>query len=127
MKRTARNVLGGPLATCSTNPMTGFWRDGCCQTGDEDLGVHTICARVTAEFLSFSRRRGNDLSTPAPQHGFPGLKPGDQWCLCATRWREAFEAGCAPDVVLEATHEAAIDIVPIEALLRHATQVEAMA
>ena len=89
MKRTARNVLGGPLATCSTNPITGFWRDGCCQTGDEDLGIHTICARVTAEFLSFSRRRGNDLSTPAPQHGFPGLKPGDQWCLCASLFLQA--------------------------------------
>ncbi|MCA9257534.1 MAG: DUF2237 domain-containing protein, partial [Phycisphaerales bacterium] len=90
------NVLGGPLATCGESPMTGFYRDGCCNTGPDDLGVHSVCVQVTAEFLAFSKSRGNDLSTPNPQWGFPGLKPGDRWCLCAARWAEAYAAGAAP-------------------------------
>lgn len=116
----ARNVLGGELATCSKKPLTGFLRTGCCETGPDDLGVHTVCAQVTAEFLDFSRRAGNDLSTPMPEYGFPGLKPGDKWCLCAARWQEAFEAGCAPRVDLAATHEATLAIVRLEDLEKHA-------
>src|SRR6056297_1656017 len=100
----ARNVLGTELQTCGTDPATGFYRDGCCNTGPGDVGVHTVCAVVTQDFLEFSRDRGNDLMTPQPAYGFPGLKPGDRWCLCAPRWQEALEAGAAPDVVLEATH-----------------------
>ena len=100
----AKNVLGTELATCSNEPLTGFYRDGCCNTGPGDVGVHTVCAVVTEDFLEFSRDRGNDLITPQPAFGFPGLKPGDRWCLCAPRWQEALEAGAAPDVVLEATH-----------------------
>ncbi len=100
----AKNVLGTDLELCSTEPMTGFYRDGSCQTGAGDDGVHTVCARMTAEFLAYSASVGNDLSTPMPEYGFAGLKPGDQWCLCAPRWQEAFEAGAAPGVVLEATH-----------------------
>jgi uncharacterized protein (DUF2237 family) len=115
-----RNVLGGPLAPCSHDPLTGFFRDGCCRTGEDDLGSHTVCALVTAEFLAFSRSRGNDLSTPVPEYGFPGLKPGDRWCLCAARWREALGAGCAPEVVLEATHERALEICRLEDLEAHA-------
>ncbi len=115
-----KNVLGGLLADCSHDPVTGWFRDGCCDTDEHDRGSHTICARVTAEFLEFSRARGNDLVTPMPDYGFPGLKPGDQWCLCAARWREAFEAGAAPKVVLAATHEACLGVVPLEALLAHA-------
>ena len=118
-----RNVLGGPLATCSMAPLTGFYRTGCCDTGPDDLGVHVVCAQVTAEFLAFSRSRGNDLSTPRPEYGFPGLQPGDRWCLCADRWQEALEAGVAPLVVLAATHEAALAIVRREDLLRHAVDV----
>lgn len=118
----ARNVLGGPLATCCCNPMTGFFRTGKCETGPEDLGSHTVCARMTAEFLTFSRSCGNDLSTPMPAYGFPGLKPGDCWCLCAARWQEALEAGCAPVVVLAATHEAALDVVSLEDLKSHAIE-----
>ncbi|HMQ34151.1 MAG TPA: DUF2237 domain-containing protein [Chloroflexaceae bacterium] len=120
---TARNVLGGSLATCGVAPLTGFYRTGCCDTGPEDLGVHVVCAQVTAEFLAFSRSRGNDLSTPRPEYGFPGLKPGDRWCLCADRWQEALEAGVAPPVVLAATHEAALESVRREDLLRHAADV----
>jgi len=116
----ARNVLGGELATCSRKPLTGFLRTGCCEAGPDDLGVHTVCAQMTANFLQFSRARGNDLSTPAPEHGFAGLKPGDCWCLCAARWLEAFEAGAAPLVDLAATHEATLAIVPLEALQQHA-------
>jgi hypothetical protein len=116
----ARNVLGGELATCSRAPLTGFFRNGCCDTGPEDHGVHTVCVQVTAEFLAFSRRRGNDLSTPVPEAAFPGLKPGDRWCLCALRWLEAHEAGMAPMVVLEATHEATLEHVPLEALKERA-------
>ncbi len=115
-----RNVLGQPLIACSTEPLTGFFRDGCCRTGPQDQGSHTVCALVTADFLAFSKARGNDLSTPNPAYGFPGLKPGDRWCLCAPRWREAWEAGCAPQVVLEATHAKAADVCPLTALKEHA-------
>ncbi|NNK32121.1 MAG: DUF2237 domain-containing protein [Xanthomonadales bacterium] len=114
------NVLGEPLATCSEAPMTGFFRDGCCNTSPEDLGSHTVCVRVTGDFLEFSKSRGNDLTTPMPEFGFPGLQPGDQWCLCAARWQEAFEAGVAPRVVLTATHAAALKIVRLADLKRHA-------
>jgi len=117
-----RNVLGLPLETCSRQPMTGWFRDGCCRTDEQDQGSHTVCARVTAEFLEFSMRTGNDLSTPKPQFDFPGLKPGDQWCVCAARWLQAFEAGFAPPVVLEATHERALQIVPLAALRYHALE-----
>ena len=118
----ARNVLGEPLVTCSTQPMTGFFRDGCCHTGPEDIGQHTVCAEVTAAFLAFSQSRGNDLSTPQPAFGFPGLQPGDRWCLCAARWLDAYEAGCAPRVHLSATHEASLDTVPLAALMAHAIE-----
>lgn len=107
-RRPARNVLGEPLATCSTAPLTGFFRDGCCNTAPEDRGSHTVCVVLTEEFLAFSKARGNDLSTPMPAFGFPGLKAGDRWCLCAPRWQEAFAAGMAPRVVLNATHEGAL-------------------
>jgi uncharacterized protein (DUF2237 family) len=110
------NVLGEPLLSCSEQPLTGFFRDGCCNTSREDLGLHVVCVRVTAEFLDFSRSRGNDLSTPHPEFGFPGLKPGDQWCLCAERWQEALEAGAAPHVVLQATHAAALRVVQLRDL-----------
>jgi uncharacterized protein (DUF2237 family) len=115
-----RNVLGGPLAACCTSPMTGFFRTGSCETGPQDLGTHVVCAQVTAEFLAFSKARGNDLVTPVPAFGFPGLKPGDRWCLCASRWQEALEAGAAPPVVLAATHENALHFVSLEDLKRHA-------
>jgi len=116
----ARNVLGGELAVCSKKPLTGFLRTGCCETGPDDLGVHTVCALMTAEFLDYSRRAGNDLSTPMPEYGFPGLKPGDKWCLCAARWQQAFEAGAAPRVDLAATHAATLEIVRLEDLKQHA-------
>ena len=116
----AKNVLGGPLQPCSEEPMTGFFRDGCCNTNGDDAGVHVVCVRVTAEFLAFSKARGNDLSTPMPQYEFPGLKPGDQWCLCAMRWKEALDAGAAPNVVLEATHIFALEFVDMAALKAHA-------
>lgn len=115
----ARNVLGGELQECSTSPLTGFFRDGCCNTGPEDVGSHTVCTRVTEEFLDFSLSQGNDLLTPMPQYGFAGLKPGDQWCLCASRWAEALDAGCAPLVVLEATHERALEILDLADLEAH--------
>ena len=114
----AKNVLGGELEPCSSRPVTGFYRDGCCNTGPDDVGVHTVCARVSGEFLEFSRARGNDLSTPRP--GFPGLRPGDRWCVCASRWQEALEAGSAPEVVLEATHIATLEWVSLGDLRRHA-------
>lgn len=117
---TARNVLGGALADCSHDPVTGFFRDGCCNTGPADVGRHLVCARVTAEFLAFSASRGNDLATPRPEFGFPGLAPGDQWCLCAARWQEALEAGCAPPVRLDATHEGALGVLELEDLTQHA-------
>ena len=120
-----RNVAGGSLLPCSTEPMTGFFRDGCCATGPEDVGSHTVCSVATAEFLEFSMRAGNDLSTPRPEWGFPGLSPGDQWCVCAERWLEAYHAGCAPAVVLGATHERVLDVVPIETLTAHAYQPDA--
>ena len=114
------NVLGGPLQPCSVEPRTGFYRDGCCNTGPEDLGLHVVCTQVTAEFLAFSAANGNDLSTPLPEFGFPGLKPGDRWCVCAGRWREALEAGVAPPVVLSATHEETLAVVALDDLKRHA-------
>lgn len=120
VKAPSRNVLGEPLADCSSQPMTGFFRDGCCNTSDEDAGSHTVCCVVTPEFLLFSKASGNDLSTPRPEFQFPGLKPGDRWCLCAPRWREAFNAGKAPLVVLTATHEGALEHCDIEALKHHA-------
>ena len=110
------NVVGGELLQCSAEPLTGFFRNGCCSTGPEDLGSHTVCAVMTAEFLEFSRAVGNDLSTPMPQFGFAGLQPGDRWCVCAARWLEAHEAGVAPPVLLGATHARALEVVPIEAL-----------
>ena len=115
-----KNVLGGPLALCSASPRTGFYRDGCCNTDSDDVGMHVICARMTREFLAFERASGNDLVTPVPEAAFPGLKPGDRWCVCAARWREALEAGVAPPVVLEATHEEALAVVPLSDLRRHA-------
>ena len=117
---SARNVLGEPLETCSTEPMTGYMRTGICETGPQDLGSHTVCARVTQEFLEYSKSRGNDLMTPVPEFDFPGLKPGDRWCLCAARWQEAFEAGKAPRVVLQATHAAALKVVKLADLKKHA-------
>ncbi|MCM8595029.1 DUF2237 family protein [Accumulibacter sp.] len=115
-----RNILGGILGSCSERPLTGFFRDGCCNTSDDDLGSHTVCVVVTAEFLDFSKARGNDLSTPRPEFRFPGLKPGDRWCLCAARWREALHAGKAPRVVLNATNEACLLIVGLDDLKHHA-------
>jgi uncharacterized protein (DUF2237 family) len=116
----ATNVLGGELASCSIDPITGWYRNGCCDTGADDLGVHVVCAAVTAEFLEFSRTVGNDLSTPRP--GFDGLQPGDRWCLCASRWQEALEAGVAPPVILEATHLQALEWVSLDDLRRHAVE-----
>ena len=110
----ASNVLGGPLLPCSFDPLTGFYRDGCCHTGPGDRGLHTVCIQATAEFLRFSRAAGNDLSTPMPEYAFPGLQNGDQWCLCVTRWQEALEAGCAPQVVLAATHISALEFVALD-------------
>jgi uncharacterized protein (DUF2237 family) len=115
-----RNVFGEPLAVCCLAPMTGFYRTGCCETGPEDRGAHVVCVETTAAFLEFSKSRGNDLSTPMPEFGFPGLKPGDRWCLCAARWREALDAGAAPRVVLSATHEAALEHVALADLKRYA-------
>jgi uncharacterized protein (DUF2237 family) len=116
----AKNVLGGPLVPCSTDPMTGFFRDGCCNTAPQDRGVHTVCAEMTAEFLEFSRLAGNDLAAPHPEIAFPGLRPGDRWCLCAARWLEAAEAEQAPRVVLEATHARTLELVPLALLQRFA-------
>jgi uncharacterized protein (DUF2237 family) len=114
----ARNVLGGELEPCGTDPLTGFYRTGCCDSGSDDVGVHVVCAEITAEFLAFTAGRGNDLSTPRP--GFAGLRPGDPWCLCADRWVEALEAGAAPPVVLAATHARAIEWATLDDLRRHA-------
>ena len=114
------NVVGGELLECSADPLTGFYRDGCCATGPEDVGSHTVCAEMTAEFLQFSREAGNDLSTPRPEFGFPGLKPGDHWCLCAARWVEALDEGKAPRVVLESTHERTLEFTPLAVLQRYA-------
>jgi uncharacterized protein (DUF2237 family) len=118
-----RNVLGGELETCSDDPLTGFYRDGCCRTGPEDRGSHTICAVVTAEFLEHQRNIGNDLVTPVPEYQFPGLNPGDRWCVTAINWLRAHEAGAAAYVVLASTHERVLGIVPLEALQQHAVDV----
>jgi uncharacterized protein (DUF2237 family) len=118
----ARNVLGGELVPCSNAPKTGFFRNGCCETGPEDRGLHTVCAVMTAEFLAYSQAVGNDLTTPEPDYGFPGLKPGDRWCLCAPRWKEALDAGCAPQVVLEATHEETLAITTLGVLKDYAVE-----
>ena len=117
---THKNVLGGELESCCSSPMTGYFRDGHCRTDDSDQGSHTECARMTEEFLAFSKRTGNDLSTPHPEFGFPGLKPGDKWCVCVSRWEDAFLAGVAPRIVLGATHERALDLVELEELKAHA-------
>ncbi len=122
-KRLGRNVLGTELQPCSFDPMTGYYRDGCCRMIAGDVGLHLVCIRATAEFLTFSAAAGNDLSTPVPQFEFPGLKPGDQWCLCATRWKEALEAEMAPPVVLEATHVSVLEFVDLEDLQAHAVSV----
>lgn len=115
-----KNVLGGPLLACSYSPLTGFLRDGCCSTGPDDLGRHVVCAKVTQEFLEFQLRRGNDLVSPQPQYRFAGLKPGDRWCVCAGRWKEALDAGVAPPVYLEGTNEKALEIISLTTLLEYA-------
>jgi uncharacterized protein (DUF2237 family) len=120
MAKDPKNVLGETLEACSVRPLTGFTRTGSCETGPQDIGSHTVCTQVTQEFLEFSRSRGNDLVTPVPEFDFPGLRPGDRWCLCAARWQEAFEAGCAPRVVLRATHERALEDVSMADLKAHA-------
>lgn len=117
---TQKNVLGGALAACNHDPLTGFYRTGCCETGADDLGLHTVCAVMTDEFLRFSLSRGNDLVTPRPEYGFPGLRSGDRWCLCVQRWSEAFDAGVAPPVVLEATNLVSLEFVDLADLRRHA-------
>lgn len=122
MQEPSVNVLGGPLESCSERPLTGFFRDGCCNTGPTDRGLHTVCVRVTAEFLALSKYLGNDLSTPRPEYRFPGLKPGDQWCLCASRFLQAHEEGAAPQVRLEATHRNTLFVVPLELLQLYAAQ-----
>src|SRR5277367_4336354 len=123
-RHTARNVLGEPLEICSIKPMSGFYRDGCCNTGAEDVGNHTVCTVMTAEFLEFSKSHGNDLSTPLPEFGFPGLRPGDRWCLCAPRWQEAFNADQAPRVALRATHEGALSHCSLADLKRVAVDID---
>ena len=122
--RNTLNVLGTTLETCSLDPVTGWFRDGCCETGPDDRGRHIVCAVVTDDFLAFSLSRGNDLSTPRPEFRFPGLKHGDRWCLCLDRWREAYAAGVAPEVVLEATHQVALERVPLETLQEFAADTE---
>ena len=117
----AFNVLGTALVPCSYDPLTGYFRDGCCNTREDDSGTHVVCARVTKAFLAFSKLRGNDLGTPRPEFRFRGLKPGDRWCLCALRWKEAFDAGMAPQVVLAATNEAVLELVPLDHLKEYAT------
>jgi uncharacterized protein (DUF2237 family) len=123
--QSERNVLGGELEPCGTDPMTGFYRDGCCSTGPEDIGSHTVCAVVTAEFLAHQQSVGNDLSTPRPEWRFPGLQPGDRWCVVAARWLQAYQDGVAAPVVLASTHERALDVVPLELLREHAVDVPA--
>ncbi|MEG4349071.1 DUF2237 domain-containing protein [Microcoleus sp. LAD1_D3] len=120
MVTEATNVLGGKLENCCTSPMTGYYRDGKCNTGGGDFGAHTVCAQLTEEFLQFTKSNGNDLSTPVPEFNFPGLKPGDCWCLCASRWKEAMDAGCAPLVVLAATHALTLEYVSLDELKQHA-------
>jgi uncharacterized protein (DUF2237 family) len=119
--RKGKNVLGGDLVPCSTSPMTGFYRDGCCSTGSTDVGLHLVCAEMTEEFLAFTVSKGNDLKTPKPSFGFPGLQPGDHWCLCVERWKEALDAGVAPPVILEATHISALEFVHLDDLRAHAS------
>lgn len=119
------NVLGGPLELCGTDPMTGFTRSGCCNSGPEDIGSHTVCVVVTSDFLAHQQQVGNDLSTPRPEFGFAGLQPGDRWCVCASRWLQAYEDGAPSPVVLAATHARALDIVPFDALTKHAVDVPA--
>ncbi|MCX8147844.1 DUF2237 family protein [Thermaurantimonas aggregans] len=114
------NIFDLPLEECSKKPLTGFFRNGCCDTGPEDVGCHTVCAVMTEEFLLFTRRLGNDLITPRPEYNFPGLKPGDRWCLCALRWKEAYDAGCAPYIIPEATHKAALRYIDIDILIQFA-------
>lgn len=121
---SGKNVLGGELQSCCTDPMTGFYRDGFCRTGLSDAGLHVVCIQATDEFLAFSRRVGNDLSTPIPEYMFPGVQPGDCWCLCASRWKEAYDAGVAPPVRLEATHMTAIEFASLEELREHALPAE---
>ena len=121
---SARNVLGSELTGCCDSPATGFYRDGYCHTGPQDVGSHTVCVKVTQEFLDFSFQSGNDLITPHPEFDFPGLKPGDRWCVCVARWREAFEAGAAPQVLLTATHEKALEVVTLDQLKRHAADLQ---
>ncbi|MEH2024654.1 DUF2237 family protein [Nostoc sp.] len=116
----AKNVIDGNLEVCCTSPVTGFYRDGFCRTGGQDFGSHVVCAQVTSEFLEFTKSRGNDLSTPVPDFNFPGLKPGDRWCLCASRWQEALDAGVAPPVILSATHARALEVVSLDELKKHA-------
>ncbi|MEL6899837.1 MAG: DUF2237 domain-containing protein [Cyanobacteria bacterium J06606_4] len=118
----SKNVLGTALESCCTSPVTGFYRDGMCQTGPQDRGVHVVCAELTEAFLSYTKAQGNDLSTPQPLYNFPGLNPGDKWCLCAARWKEAMEDGVAPPVVLASTHEAALKYVSLETLQAHAAE-----
>lgn len=120
MNLDSKNIFGEPIKACSYNPLTGFYRNGCCDTGIDDHGRHTVCAIMTNEFLQFSKAKGNDLSTPVPQFNFPGLKHGDRWCLCVLRWKEAYEAGCAPYIDLEATNEKSLDFVEMESLLEYA-------
>jgi hypothetical protein len=120
LQEASLNVLGLPLEVCSLEPLTGYTRSGRCETGPQDRGTHTVCARVTADFLAFSRARGNDLVTPVPEYGFPGLKPGDRWCLCATRWVEALEAGVAPPLALQATNARTLQVVDLDTLKAHA-------
>lgn len=112
----AESIIGGELQACSLDPLTGYYRNGCCDTGGDDVGAHVVCVVLTDEFLAFSKSRGNDLSTPAPEYGFAGLTAGDRWCLCASRWREAYDAGCAPDVVLEATHARMLEWATVDEL-----------
>lgn len=120
---TDRNVLGGPLQPCGTEPLTGYYRDGCCQSDSDDVGNHSVCAVLSSEFLAQQYRAGNDLVTPRPEYEFPGLRPGDRWCVCADRWLQAYAAGVAPPVVLAATHERATEVIPLEALREHAADV----
>ena len=124
MKHESLNVYGEPLAPCSTDPMTGFFRDGCCNTSPEDMGNHTVCVQLTDEFLQFSKQQGNDLSTPNPQFDFPGLQAGDRWCLCATRWLQAYKAGKAPKVYTRSTHFRTMEVVDIKILKAHALDVQ---
>lgn len=119
MEKSALNVFGKPLMACSLSPLTGFYRDGCCTTGPEDVGMHTVCILADEHFLAFSKSRGNDLSTPRPEYLFSGVNPGDRWCLCALRWKEAYEAGCAPQVILESTNQDVLNHIPFDQLLEY--------